>query len=73
MISRVNSLWEIILLRYRAVDDWNIMIDNNIRGYLHAIGAVLPHTVERGSGYILGCSPAKPAGYTGKLLHQSFG
>jgi NADP-dependent 3-hydroxy acid dehydrogenase YdfG len=26
----------------RAVDDWDKMIDTNLRGYLHAISAVLP-------------------------------
>ena len=36
-----------------AVDDWDRMIDTNLRGYLHAIAAVLPSMLERRSGRIL--------------------
>jgi len=36
-----------------ALDDWNQMIDTNIRGYLHCIAAVLPGMLERQSGRIL--------------------
>lgn len=39
-----------------AVDDWDKMIDTNIRGYLNAIAAVLPSMLERGSGHILNMS-----------------
>lgn len=34
----------------RAADNWNKMIDTNIRGYLHAISAVLPGMIARRSG-----------------------
>ncbi|MGW7753844.1 SDR family oxidoreductase [Streptomyces violaceusniger] len=37
----------------RALDDWNRMIDVNIRGYLNAIHAVLPVMLASGSGHIL--------------------
>ncbi|WP_328856623.1 SDR family oxidoreductase [Williamsia herbipolensis] len=40
----------------RAVDDWNLMITNTIRGYLHAISAVLPHMLDRNAGHILNMS-----------------
>ncbi|WP_405632961.1 SDR family oxidoreductase [Streptomyces sp. NBC_00016] len=40
----------------RAADDWNKMIDTNIRGYLHAISAVLPGMIARRSGHILNMS-----------------
>ncbi|MFD7972760.1 SDR family oxidoreductase [Streptomyces clavifer] len=40
----------------RAVDDWNKMIDTNIRGYLNAISAVLPTMIARQSGHILNMS-----------------
>lgn len=33
--------------------DWDKMIDVNLRGYLHAIAAVLPGMIERGGGRIL--------------------
>lgn len=36
-----------------AVDDWNKMIDTNLRGYLHALAAVIPGMIERKSGRIL--------------------
>ncbi|MBT0769083.1 SDR family oxidoreductase [Kineosporia sp. J2-2] len=35
------------------VDEWNQMIDVNIRGVLHGIAAVLPGMRERGSGHIV--------------------
>lgn len=40
----------------RAVDDWDKMIDTNLRGYLHAISAVLPGMIARQSGHILNLS-----------------
>ncbi|MBX8490868.1 SDR family oxidoreductase [Pseudomonas cichorii] len=39
-----------------AVDDWDQMIDTNIRGYLHAIAAVLPGMIAQGHGKILNMS-----------------
>ena len=35
------------------VDDWNQMIDVNLRGVLHGIAAVLPSMREQGSGHII--------------------
>ncbi|MEU2542855.1 SDR family oxidoreductase [Streptomyces iakyrus] len=40
----------------RAVDDWDRMIDTNLRGYVHAISAVLPGLIARRSGHILNLS-----------------
>lgn len=37
-------------------DEWNRMIDVNIRGVLHGIAAVLPHMTERKSGHIINLS-----------------
>lgn len=39
-----------------AVDDWDQMINTNIRGYLHAIAAVLPGMIAQGHGKILNMS-----------------
>jgi NADP-dependent 3-hydroxy acid dehydrogenase YdfG len=39
-----------------AVDDWDKMIDTNLRGYLFAIAAILPRMLERGQGHILNMS-----------------
>jgi NADP-dependent 3-hydroxy acid dehydrogenase YdfG len=39
-----------------AVNDWQEMIDTNIRGYLNGIAAVLPKMIEQGSGHILNMS-----------------
>lgn len=36
-----------------AIDDWNQMIDTNIKGYLNAIAGVLPIMLEQKSGQIL--------------------
>jgi len=36
-----------------AVDDWEAMIDTNIKGYLYSIAGVLPIMLEHGSGQIL--------------------
>jgi NADP-dependent 3-hydroxy acid dehydrogenase YdfG len=35
------------------VEEWDRMIDVNIRGVLHGIAAVLPEMAERGSGHIV--------------------
>ena len=35
------------------VDEWNRMIDVNIRGVLHGIAATLPHMQERRSGQVI--------------------
>jgi NADP-dependent 3-hydroxy acid dehydrogenase YdfG len=36
-----------------AIDDWDKMVDVNIKGYLNAIAAVLPWMMRQGSGQIL--------------------
>lgn len=38
------------------IDEWNRMIDVNIRGVLHGIAAVLPHMTERKSGHVINVS-----------------
>ncbi|WPU94929.1 SDR family oxidoreductase [Mucilaginibacter sabulilitoris] len=35
------------------VDEWDKMIDINIKGVLYGINAVLPHMLQRGQGHIL--------------------
>jgi len=39
-----------------ATDDWEKMIDTNIKGYLYAIAAALPKMLEQGHGKILNMS-----------------
>lgn len=39
-----------------AVDDWDQMINTNVRGYLHAIAAALPSMIAQGHGKILNMS-----------------
>lgn len=36
-----------------AIEEWNAMIDTNIKGYLNAIAAVLPKLLEQKSGHIV--------------------
>jgi NADP-dependent 3-hydroxy acid dehydrogenase YdfG len=38
------------------IDEWNRMIDVNIRGVLHGIAAVLPHFTERKAGHVINVS-----------------
>ena len=38
------------------VEEWDRMIDINIKGVLYGINAVLPHMLERGQGHILATS-----------------
>jgi NADP-dependent 3-hydroxy acid dehydrogenase YdfG len=38
------------------VDEWDKMIDINIKGVLYGINAVLPHMLQRGKGHILATS-----------------
>ena len=38
------------------VDEWDSMIDINIKGVLYGINAVLPHMLQRGQGHILATS-----------------
>jgi NADP-dependent 3-hydroxy acid dehydrogenase YdfG len=40
-------------LAARKVDEWNRMIDVNVRGVLHGINAVLPVMTEQGSGHVV--------------------
>ena len=44
------------LLAADRVEDWDRMIDVNIRGVLYGIHAVLAHMLERGSGHIVNVS-----------------
>ena len=38
------------------VEEWDRMIDINVKGVLYGINAVLPHMLERGKGHILSTS-----------------
>lgn len=38
------------------IDEWNRMIDVNIRGVLHGIAAVLPHMTARKTGHVINLS-----------------
>jgi NADP-dependent 3-hydroxy acid dehydrogenase YdfG len=44
------------------VDDWDRMIDVNLKGVLHGIAAALPHMTRQKSGHIINVSSA--AGHT---------
>ncbi|WP_342659760.1 putative oxidoreductase [Rhodococcus ruber] len=51
-----------------ALDEWNQMIDVNIRGYLHTIHAVLPIMLKQGSGHIVNM-----ASLAGHVAHEGAG
>jgi NADP-dependent 3-hydroxy acid dehydrogenase YdfG len=38
------------------IDDWDRMIDVNLKGVLHGIAAALPHMIEQKSGHIINVS-----------------
>jgi len=44
------------ILRNRKVDEWDRMIDVNIKGVLYGIAAVLPHMEEQNEGHIINVS-----------------
>jgi NADP-dependent 3-hydroxy acid dehydrogenase YdfG len=46
-LSRLNAL---------KIDEWNRMIDVNVRGVLHGIAAVLPGMEARGRGHVINIS-----------------
>jgi len=55
LINNAGILPMASMLRCR-VDDWENMIDTNIKGVLYGIAAVLPHMLERGTGRIINIS-----------------
>lgn len=54
----VNNAGLMALSRLDAnrVDEWNQMIDVNVRGVLHGIAAALPHFKKQGSGHVINVS-----------------
>jgi len=44
------------------IDDWNRMIEVNIKGVLHGVGAALPHMKQQKAGHIINVSSV--AGHT---------
>ena len=55
MINNAGILPMASMLRCR-VEDWDNMIDTNIKGVLYGIATVLPHMLERGTGHIINIS-----------------
>ena len=60
--GHVDVLWNnagimpISFLEEGLVEEWDRMIDVNIKGVLYGINAVLPHMLKRGQGHILSTS-----------------
>lgn len=60
--GRIDVLWNnagimpISFFDEGKVDEWDKMIDINIKGVLYGINAVLPHMLEMGQGHILATS-----------------
>lgn len=50
------GLMPLSLFQSRKVDEWNRMVDVNIKGVLYGIDAVLTHMLERGTGHIVSVS-----------------
>lgn len=60
--GHVDVLWNnagimpISFFEEGLVDEWDRMIDINVKGVLYGINAVLPHMLQRGQGHILATS-----------------
>jgi NADP-dependent 3-hydroxy acid dehydrogenase YdfG len=50
------GLMPLSLLERLKIDDWNRMIDVNIKGVLYGIAAALPHMKKQKSGHIINVS-----------------
>lgn len=50
------GIMPVSLLESRLYDDWDKMIDINIKGVLYGIGAALPHFKEQKSGHVINVS-----------------
>ncbi len=50
------GLMPLSFIRNLHTDEWDRMVDVNIKGVLHATAAVLPHMLERKSGHIVNIS-----------------
>ncbi|MDB4901994.1 MAG: family NAD(P)-dependent oxidoreductase [Mucilaginibacter sp.] len=72
--GKVDVLWNnagimpVSFFEEGKVEEWDKMIDVNIKGVLYGINAVLPHMLERGTGHILATSSI-----VGKRIFQSSG
>ncbi|PRO67079.1 SDR family oxidoreductase [Alkalicoccus urumqiensis] len=47
------GLMPLSFMKNKKVDEWEKMVDVNIKGVLYGVGAVLPHMLERNSGHII--------------------
>ncbi|SFE24638.1 NADP-dependent 3-hydroxy acid dehydrogenase YdfG [Lentibacillus persicus] len=47
------GLMPLSYMKNTKVDEWERMVDVNVKGVLYGIGAVLPHMIERNEGHIL--------------------
>lgn len=56
MIINNAGLMPQSLLEARKMDEWDRMIDVNIKGVLYGIAAALPHMQRQGSGHIVNVS-----------------
>ncbi|CAM3907426.1 SDR family oxidoreductase [Alkalicoccus chagannorensis] len=47
------GLMPLSFMKNKKVDEWEQMVDVNIKGVLYGVGAVLPHMLERNEGHII--------------------
>ena len=51
-----------------SLDDWKLIINTNLMGYIRNVHAFMPHFIERGSGYIVNVSSIQALMYTAEKL-----
>jgi len=56
-----------------SFDDWDVMIDTNVRGLLHVTRSLLPHMIARGKGHVvnIGSSAGHQVYPMGNVYHAT--
>jgi NAD(P)-dependent dehydrogenase (short-subunit alcohol dehydrogenase family) len=60
------------LIEDTSLEDWDYIINTNLKGYIRNITAFLPHFMERGSGYIVNVSSIQALVYGSDNLNIAY-
>ena len=53
LINNAGNAHGLDLIQHGAIEDWDAMLDINVKGLLYVSNAILPQMVKRGSGHII--------------------